>query len=160
MFLTPKRPKNQKISDPVLRKKMNQLAKLYPRNHVWRHMHKSANQVDKEYKQKINAAKKIQKFVRFMRRMNQARQISPEKRTSNNPLWKNFTEFQMMTRPKPNTTPKLPKLKRNFGEWTFNKNNRVWVNSKGNRYYYPNINVIKINKNYIANARKRYGLPF
>lgn len=95
MFLPAKRPKNPNYYDPVLKKKMRQLTEMYPRNQILRHIHKSANQVNREYKQKTNAAKKIQKFIQFMRRMNNARRLNVKNRTPNNPLWFNFVATQM-----------------------------------------------------------------
>lgn len=95
MFLSSKKPKNPNYYDPVVKKKMKQLSEMYPRNQIWRHMHKSANQVNREYIQKTNATKKIQKFIHFMRKMNNARRLNIKNRTPNNPLWFNFAAYQM-----------------------------------------------------------------
>lgn len=95
MFLPAKRPKNPNYYDPVLKRKMKKLSDMYPRNQIWRHMHKSVEQVNQEYKRRLDAVKKIKNFMKFMKRMNQARQLNVKNRTPNNPLWANFVKFQM-----------------------------------------------------------------
>lgn len=169
MFLSSKKPKNPNYYDPVVKKKMKQLSEMYPRNQIWRHVRKSANQVNREYTKKTNAAKKIQKFIRFMRRMNNARRLNIQNRTPNNPLWFNFVTSQMrlplsregklyMSRMMPTNKNKLPKLPRNFGTW-YNWGN-AYVRPDQKAVYYPNLKTLSLNgKLYHGKNLNRMGLP-
>jgi hypothetical protein len=95
MFITPKKKKTNKIANPRLAEKMRKLTAMYPTGNWRRDPFQPNNKVNKNYKKRTNAAKIIQRTVRLLRNIQSAKQLSPSKRTVNNPLWKKFVNYQM-----------------------------------------------------------------
>lgn len=146
--------------NPNIKRKMQELRKMYPRNKLHLHLHKTPEEVHKEYNNRVKAAKTIQKFVRFMKRMNKAKSLSPKQRTINNPLWRNFVNYQTRNTPRKKSPPKkLPVLPRNFGTW-FNWGN-AYVRPNTRAVYYPNLKTLWFNgKLYYGKNLEIMGIPF
>ncbi len=160
MFISRPKPKPSNISDPKLRKTVEKLAAMYLRGN-WRIDPHRTNNVNKEFKKRTEAAKKIQRFVRKMRVINRAKACAPHTRTINNPNWKAFFEYQMRRikpqKIKTHSAPPLPKINRRFGLW-FNYGNH-WMSPNGHVMYFPKTNTMRINGVNYTNAFKKFVLP-